>query len=74
MTRIEELAREILVEMEKIGAKKPKVEIYSYGAPDGRSACKIAQKAIGVKPDNNQIEWVEAQKGRIFVVAFIKEE
>lgn len=57
-----------------MGQRNLRLRYILTGAPDGRSACKIAQKAIGVKPDNNQIEWVEAQKGRIFVVAFIKEE
>ena len=73
MTRIEELAQQILIEMENIGAHKPKVDIYAYEMPDRQSASEVVRKVLGHEPDINY-NWCEAKAGRVSVIAFVKDD
>ena len=71
MTRIEELAQQILIEMKKIGANRPKVDISAYKMPDSQSAAEVVRKALGHEPKVEE-RWCEARRGRVNVSVFFE--
>jgi len=57
--------------MEKIGAKRPKIDIYAYDMPSLQLASEVAQKALGHEPKTED-RWCEVRKDRVGVIVFVK--